>query len=185
MAERHTHGDAVERDHSMDPQTPPRHVVEPDVTEAPASPVGVAGMWYMLGPLMLIVVVIAVGAYFWFDNRTVDREEPPTIGTVGERGNDDSTPGGGNPAPDMNSTGSELEYRGGTTAGQDINLQNVQVLDVSGSTFWVQHGAEKIAVIAPDDAPAVRKGAHVDVRVTVERDGQTMRIRASEVNSGN
>jgi hypothetical protein len=152
-------------------------------------------MWYMLGPLMLVLIVIGAAAYFWVDDRTVDREEPATIGTVGERGNDDSTPGGTNPNPDMSSTGSEIEFRGGgeprqgpmpglgTAAGETINLQDVQVLEVRGSTFWVQHGSEKIAVIA-DDASAVRAGARVDIRGTVERDGQSMRVRASEVNTG-
>jgi hypothetical protein len=113
MAERHTHGDAVERDHSIDPQTPPRHVVEPDITEAPKSPVGVAGMWYMLGPLVLLVVIIVLGAYFWMENRNPDRPEPATIGTAGERGNNDSTPGGGSADPDLDTTKKEIEHRGG------------------------------------------------------------------------
>jgi hypothetical protein len=97
----------------MEPQTPPRHVVEPDITEAPKSPLGVVGMWYILGPVMLLVVIIVVGAYFWMDNRNTDRPEPATIGTVGERGNDDSTPGGGSPDPDADDTANEIERRGG------------------------------------------------------------------------
>ena len=89
-------------------------------TVAPANPpratagaaTVVAGMWYYLAPIVLIVAVVLLALFYWGD-----RDEPrddavePTTGVSGE-----STPGGAEPAPKPNSTNDEREFRGGDRA---------------------------------------------------------------------
>lgn len=82
MAERHTHGDPENRGETYAPQNPPNSVEPVTIKEVPASAAGVAGMWYVLGPLILIMVVLGIGLYFWADDPD-DRDDAP-IGTAGE-----------------------------------------------------------------------------------------------------
>ena len=67
-----------------------------DMKDVQKSAAGVAGMWYVLGPLILFLVVLGIGLFYWADDGDVDPDEAPAIGTIGETG-DEKTPGGGDP----------------------------------------------------------------------------------------
>lgn len=215
MAERHTHGDPTERHETVDPRNPPSSVVPRDLKDAPRSAVGVAAMWYMLGPWVLIMVVIGAGVYFWLNERDAERDEAPAVGTIGET-KDDSTPGGFDPDRRPGSTENAVEFRGGgetpqgsmpgltkvtplnnlaeiadgnaqANIGRRIDVQDVVVVDARDpSTFWVRDDSAKVAVIARPDSPAVRTGMRIDLSGTVEPDGRGgARIRATRVNTRN
>ena len=79
----------------------------PQATAGPATVV--AGMWYYLGPIALIVVVVLMALFYWGDrDDSRDDAVEPTTGI-----SDEKTPGGGNPAPEPDSTKDESEFRGG------------------------------------------------------------------------
>jgi hypothetical protein len=79
----------------------------PQATAGPATVV--AGMWYYLGPIALIVVVALMALFYWGDaDDSPDDAVAPTTGI-----SDEKTPGGGNPAPEPDSTKDESESRGG------------------------------------------------------------------------
>jgi hypothetical protein len=82
MAERHTSGDSENRGETYAPQNPPNSVEPTNLTDIPQSAAGVAGMWYVLGPIILLVIVLGIGIYFWADDPDDDRDEAP-IGTTG------------------------------------------------------------------------------------------------------
>jgi hypothetical protein len=82
MAERQTYGHSENRDETYAPQHPPNSVEPVELKDVPASAAGVAGLWYVLGPLILLVIVLGIGLYFWA-NDPDDRDEAP-IGTAGE-----------------------------------------------------------------------------------------------------
>jgi hypothetical protein len=167
----------------------------------------------MLGPWLLIIVVIVAGVYFWLNERDVERDEAPAVGTIGET-KDDSTPGGFDPDRRPGSTENEVEFRGGgetpqgpmpglttplnnlaeiadrnaeANIGRRIDVQDVVVVDARDpSNYWVRDDSAKVAVIAPPDSPAVRAGMRIDVSGTVEPDGRgSARIRAARVNTRN
>jgi hypothetical protein len=112
MAERHTYGDPENRDETYAPQNPPNSVEPVDMKDIPQSAAGVAGMWYVLGPLILIAVVIGIALFFWASEPDIDRDEAPAIGTVGQEAPGSET-GGGNPGPDHDNTADEREFKGG------------------------------------------------------------------------
>jgi hypothetical protein len=78
----------------------------PQATAGPATVV--AGMWYYLGPIALIVVVVLMAIFYWGRDDSRDDAVEPTTGIAGEK-----TPGGGNPAPEPDSTKDESEFKGG------------------------------------------------------------------------
>jgi hypothetical protein len=78
----------------------------PQATAGPATVV--AGMWYYLGPIALIVVVVLMALFYWGRDDSRDDAVEPTTGISGEK-----TPGGGNPAPEPDSTKDESEFKGG------------------------------------------------------------------------
>ena len=78
----------------------------PQATAGPATVV--AGMWYYLGPIALIVVVALIALFYWGRDDSGDDAVEPTTGISDER-----TPGGGNPAPEPDSARDESESRGG------------------------------------------------------------------------
>ena len=78
----------------------------PQATAGPATVV--AGMWYYLGPIALIVVVALMALFYWGRDDSRDDAVEPTTGI-----SDETTPGGGNPAPEPDSTKDESESRGG------------------------------------------------------------------------
>jgi hypothetical protein len=67
--------------------------------------------------------------------------------------------------------------------GHHVDVQNVGVTDVESATsFSVQDGSAKVAVVAPASSPAPRNGQRVNIAGTVERDLTAgIRIRASRV----
>ncbi len=97
MPERNTYGDSQDR----------------AATVAPQSAAGVVGMWYILGPVILFLVVIGVGFFFWADDGDADPDEAPAIGTIGDSAGE-KTPGGGDPGSPSGDTANEVDSRGGT-----------------------------------------------------------------------
>ena len=95
MAERHNYGDSQDRAETVAPQNPPNSVEPVDLKDVPKSAAGVAGMWYVLGPIVLLLVVLGIGLYFWADDDGANPDEAP-IGTIGTDANE-KTPGGGDP----------------------------------------------------------------------------------------
>lgn len=79
----------------------------PQATAGPATVV--AGMWYYLAPVVLIVAVLFFAILYWAtrDDRRDDAVEP-TTGI-----SDDSTPGGRSADPKLDDTKDEQEFRGG------------------------------------------------------------------------
>ena len=98
-----THGGATPEQYK-DPGAP----ANPPQATAGAATV-VAGMWYYLGPIALIVVVVLMALFYWGDrDDSRDNAVEPTTGI-----SDEKTPGGGNPAPEPDSTKDESEFKGG------------------------------------------------------------------------
>jgi hypothetical protein len=90
----------------------PEHYEE---TVAPANPpqatagaaTVVAGMWYVLAPIALIVLVALLALFYWGRDEPRDDAVEPTTGV-----SDDSTSGGSNPGPALGNTNDEREFRG-------------------------------------------------------------------------
>lgn len=79
----------------------------PQATSGPAAVV--AGMWYYLAPIGLIVLVILLALFYWGDrNDARDEGVEPTTGVSGEE-----TPGGFNPNPKLDDAQDEKEFRSG------------------------------------------------------------------------
>ena len=76
-----------------------------------------ASMWYVLGPGVLIVLVIAFVAYVWMRGGDLDRDSAVPIGTSGDA-YDPHKGHGGNPNPRHDTTEDELEYRGAPARGR-------------------------------------------------------------------
>jgi hypothetical protein len=142
------------------------------------------------------------------DRQALEEREPNAIGTTGdprpgghspdpvpatpreeieERGvvRDLSAPPGPNLRPENTLTdlGDVLEARRQDDMGRHVDVKGVRVVEVTSPTsFWVEDGAKKVAVVAPKDSAAVRNGQRVDVVGMVESDGTGgVRIRASRV----
>ena len=83
------------------PENPPQATVGPATV--------VAGMWYYLAPIVLIVAVVLIALFYWGDrDNPGDDAVEPTTGIT-----DEQTPGGNNPDAKPDSTKDETEYRGG------------------------------------------------------------------------
>src|SRR5688572_11113933 len=78
----------------------------PEATAGPATVV--AGMWYYLAPIVLIAAVVLMALFYWGDRDDARDAVEPTTGI-----SDETTPGGGNPASQPDSTKDESEFRGG------------------------------------------------------------------------
>lgn len=209
MAERRIDRQNPEQyDETVAPQNPPNSVVEPELSQTPAF--AVVGTWYYLGPIVLLLVVLGVGLFFWADRNAEPEDAFPAVGTAGEPQRE-ATPGGFDPDRRPDSTRDELEYRGvgeppqgpmpgladptpltdlnglgregRTTAGRRIDVQNVEVAEVKDAThFWIQDGNVKAEVIAPAQSPTLRQGIRVNVSGVVEKDDQGgARIRATRI----
>jgi hypothetical protein len=72
--------------------------------------VAVPGMFYYLGPIAVIVMVALFA--LWLLN-TRDEAQERMVPTTGMDHEAPDTPGGINPEPQHESTGDELEFRGG------------------------------------------------------------------------
>lgn len=85
---------------TVDPHNPPR--------STGAAPAVVAGMWYVLAPIAVMLLVLFVLLLYWFGRDTTpDEGVEPTTGTYEE-----ATPGGVDPDPRYNTPQEEREYRG-------------------------------------------------------------------------
>jgi hypothetical protein len=78
----------------------------PQATAGPATVV--AGMWYYLAPIVLIVAVMLLAIFYWGDRDDPQDAVEPTTGIQ-----DESTPGGGDPAPAPDNAQEERELKGG------------------------------------------------------------------------
>ena len=104
MPDKHGGSRPEQHEESVAPANPPQ-------ATAGAATV-VAGMWYYLGPIVLIVAVVLL-ALFYRGNRDNPRDDSvePTSGVSGE-----STPGGADPSPKPDNADEEREFRGGNLA---------------------------------------------------------------------
>jgi uncharacterized protein YdeI (BOF family) len=173
MPQQGTSGIPPERpnDETVAPQNPPNSVARPAVRRATLATV--------LGGI-IIAVMLAAGAFVYVT--AIDRgdgadvTDPSAVGTSGERMPREGTPGGFDPAPSLDGTRDELEYRGG--AANSVSLEGVEVELADGATFWVRDGDTSVQVTAPGGMPTVRPGQRVDITGTTDRDGN---IRASRI----
>src|SRR5262245_43591621 len=67
----------------------------------------VAGMWYFLAPIVLLVAVVLLSLFFRGNRDSSNDETVPTTGIT-----DETTPGGVNPDPKPGTTQEEREFRG-------------------------------------------------------------------------
>jgi len=101
MPDKHGGATPEQYDETVTPANPPQ-------ATAGAATV-VAGMWYYLAPIVLIAAVVLMAIFYWGDrDDTRDEAVVPTTGIT-----DQSTPGGGDPAPSSDNTKDESEFRGG------------------------------------------------------------------------
>jgi uncharacterized protein YdeI (BOF family) len=169
------------------PSNPPNAVVN--------EPVRRTAVWTYLGIIVAFFLIVGAAFLFWAgDGRELrpddERLEPNAVGTSGDR-----TPGGFDPAPRHDDTADELEFRGGAGAaldsldelessrtlnGRRVELDNVEVERVNGTTFTVRDGNHRATVVTAA-GPTVRSGQRVNVAGIVEQDGNTMRIRANRI----
>jgi hypothetical protein len=75
------------------------------------APAIVAGLWYVLAPLGIVLLVLFVFLLYWFSSGPEDRDavEP----TIGVQEGQEATPGGFEPGPRYDSPEEEREFRGG------------------------------------------------------------------------
>ena len=194
---------------TSDPQNPPKSVLKPAARRS--------AVWAYVGGIAVVFLIVA--AMYAYQSSTtsprgdseLDVTEPTSVGTGGQPSNEDS-PGGFDPAPDRETTESELEFRGATgesqgpmpgltnaepltelgamledspqtVAGRRIDVQDVNVESVDGNTIVIRDGDARASVVT-SGASEVRAGQRVDVSGTVEPDGQgSARIRATRVNA--
>ncbi|OFW15274.1 MAG: hypothetical protein A3F70_16515 [Acidobacteria bacterium RIFCSPLOWO2_12_FULL_67_14] len=84
---------------TADPTNPPQRT---------AGAAMVAGLWYFLAPLGIILLLIVLAFFYWGDSaRTVDEPIEPTTGI-----SEEVTPGGGEPDRGYGTAEQEREHRG-------------------------------------------------------------------------
>lgn len=187
MPEQDFHDEPPRYDETTRPSNPPNSVVRPAVRRT--------AVRAYIGILVVTFLIVGAALLFWAPrdgNRLPDGQgtpSPTSVGTSGERMPREGTPGGFEPAPDHDSTRSELEYRGagerpqgpmpGLQTTNQVELTGVEVERADGDTFWVRSDGRSVTVVAPGGMPTVRAGQTVDVTGTSE-DGGT-RIRASRI----
>jgi hypothetical protein len=179
------------------PQNPPQSVANRGVRRR-------ALRTYLL-PLVALFVLIGLALLYWIPRGPVDERTAGQVaqgdanvaGTAGERNPDPDSPGGSDPQPVPNSTRDELEQRGGhvvtelgallderamADAGRRVEISDVDVEEVESPTsFWVKDGNARVQVIAPASSAKVQTGQQVNIVGVAERDGKTLRIRASRI----
>lgn len=191
-------------DETHAPQNPPNSVLNPRVRRA--------ALWTYLGPLVAFFVAVGVALFYFAtrppDRETKDENVWNVTGTAGEvapgghspdpvpaspekeieeRGvvRDLSEPPAPRVKPEalLTELGVVLDSKPEQIIGHYVDVQDVGVVDVKSATsFSVQDGRAKVAVVAPTSSPAPRNGQRVNVTGTVERDGTGgVRIRASRV----
>ncbi len=77
----------------------------PRSTSAPAI---IAGLWYYLAPLALVILLLGFALIYWEDRNSIEQQPAePTLGV-----SDEVTPGGQDPNPKPRTTEDELNFRG-------------------------------------------------------------------------
>jgi len=76
--------------------------------EDDTAPAVIAGLWYYLAPLALVILLISFALIYWEDRNSI--EQPPAEPTLGVA--DEVTPGGHDPNPKPRTTEDELDFRG-------------------------------------------------------------------------
>jgi hypothetical protein len=72
------------------------------------APAVIAGLWYYLAPLALVILLISFALIYWEDRNSIEQQPAePTMGVV-----DDAKPGGHDPNPKPRTTEDELDFRG-------------------------------------------------------------------------
>jgi hypothetical protein len=71
------------------------------------APAVIAGLWYYLAPLALVILLLAFALIYWEDRNSIEqRQVTPTTGSA------DEVRPGGNPNREPRSTEDELNFRG-------------------------------------------------------------------------
>ena len=102
--------DPEQRHETVEPQNPPNSVIDPELRKSPAF--AVVGIWYYLGPIAIVVLVIVFALMFLRARDNSDEGAVPTTGMEQEAPAQRQTPGGFEPAPRPDRTEEELERRG-------------------------------------------------------------------------
>jgi hypothetical protein len=72
------------------------------------APAVIAGLWYYLAPLALVILLITFALIYWEARNNIQQPPAePTLGVV-----DDAKPGGHDPNPKPRTTEDELDFRG-------------------------------------------------------------------------
>ena len=87
-------------DETLDPHNPPA-----STGDAPAY---VAGLWYYLAPLTLLLLTLAFARWYWAGPAVITPDPVEVTGTLQE-----TSPGGGSPTPEFRTTYQEIWFRGG------------------------------------------------------------------------
>jgi hypothetical protein len=176
------------------PQNPPRSVLNRGVRRF--------ALWTYLTPLLLFFAGVAVILAYWGTSppaRDGDASEPAAQGTSGterERSRE-KTPGGHDPNPAISSPTDEVEYRAGhvitklgdvfdndsrDAIGRRVEIRGVIIERVESPTlFWVRDDNARAAVVVPTGDVPVHSGDSMNIVGTVERSGESVRIRASRI----
>jgi hypothetical protein len=104
MREERLRGDMRSRPEQYDETVHPSN--PPQSTET--APAVIAGLWYYLAPLALVILLISFALIYWEDRNSIEQQPAePTMGVV-----DDAKPGGHDPNPKPRTTEDELDFRG-------------------------------------------------------------------------
>jgi hypothetical protein len=71
-----------------------------------AAPAVIAGLWYYLAPLALVILLLAFALIYWEDRNSIEQPVEPTTGPAHE------VKPGGNPNREPRSTEDEINFRG-------------------------------------------------------------------------
>lgn len=94
----------------------PEHYEETDDPHNPPvstgiAPVLVAGLWYYLAPIALLVLVVGFAFIYW-GSRAEAPADKQVVGTTGKV--EEATPGGFDPGPRFRTTADEIKFRADT-----------------------------------------------------------------------
>ena len=81
----------------------PEERMRPSTDTAPAV---IAGLWYYLAPVALVILLLGFALIYWEDRNSIEQPSEPTIGNV------DQVRPGGNPNREPRTTEDEIEFRG-------------------------------------------------------------------------
>lgn len=209
MAERPNLDPEPRYSETTDPRNPPNSVLRPAARRSAVWTYvgGIVAVFLIVGAMFAYWSISDRGG----DNE-LDVSQPSAVGTGGSgEPARAETPGGFEPIPEPDSTRDEIEFRGGderpqgpmpgltasepltelgamldgspqSVAGRRIDVRDVHVESVDGSTFVIRDGDARATVVAQGGAGDVRSGQRVNVSGTVEPDGSgSARIRATRV----